>query len=142
MGEGHLIWIGERHPTLMGDGYPTLMGGMKEILVALNYVGRGAKFFKCDWNQAYKHIGVRPSQLKYQYFKWLGRYFIELCLVFGNVSSVGIYDRMARLMWLIAASVVGYPHFLVIQHLDDLCAIGSGKDGKLEEGVCVHGTKS
>ena len=115
------------------DEYPALMGGMKEILVALNYVGRGAKFFKCDWNQAYKHIGVRPGQLKYQYFKWLGRYFIELCLVFGNVSSVGIYDRLARLMWLIAASIVGYQHFLVVQHLDDLCAIGSGKDGKLEE---------
>ena len=120
------------------DEYPPIMGGMKEILVALNYVGRGAKFFKCDWNSAYKHVGVRPGQLKYQYFKWLGRYFIELCLIFGNVSSVGIYDRMARLMWYIAAAIVGYQHFLVVQHLDDLCAMGSGSDGKLEEFYRVY----
>ena len=104
--------------------YPPIMVGMKEILVALNYLGRGAKFFKCNWNSAYKHVGVKPSQLRFQYFKWLGRFFIELCLVFGNVSSVGIYDRMARLMWYIAAAIVGYQYFLVVQHLDDLCAMG------------------
>ena len=71
---------------------------MHEILVAINYCGRGAKFSKCDWNAAYKHIALALGMLRYQWFMWLSMYFVELCLVFGCVSSVGIYDRLARLM--------------------------------------------
>lgn len=43
--------------------------------------------------------------------------------MFGCVSSVGIYDRMARLMVRIALSLTGFPAFLAVQHLDDLCVI-------------------
>ena len=64
---------------------------------------------------------------------WLSKYFVDLCLVFGCVSSVGIYDRLARLMWLIVAALLFYPRFLVIQHLDDLCMVGRGDDGRVEE---------
>ena len=113
--------------------YPSEMGGMPEILIALSYCGRGAKFAKCDWNAAYKHVAVAQKQLRYQWFSWLGKFFVELCLVFGYVSSVGIYDRLARLMWLIVAALLTYPRFLVIQHLDDLCMVGWGDDGRLEE---------
>ena len=74
------------------DRYPAEMGGMKEILFAINYVGRGATFAKVDWNAAYKHVGVQRSQLKFQWFYWLGKYFYERCLIFGTISSVGIYD--------------------------------------------------
>ena len=45
--------------------YPSEMGGMPEILVALNYCGRGAKFAKCDWNAAYKHVAVAQKELRY-----------------------------------------------------------------------------
>ena len=31
--------------------YPPRMGGMEEIILALNYCGRGAVFAKCDWNE-------------------------------------------------------------------------------------------
>ena len=113
--------------------FPSEMGGMPEILYALNYCGRGAKFAKCDWNAAYKHIAVMLGMLRYQWFMWLSMYFVELCLVFGCVSSVGLYDRLARLMWLIVAALTNYPHFLVIQHLDDLCMVGRGNDGKVEQ---------
>ena len=125
-GKGVNAFIDKKH-------YPSEMGGMPEILVALNHCGRGAKFAKCDWNAAYKHIAVALGMLRYQWFMWLAMYFVELCLVFGNVSSVGIYDRLARLMWLIVATLLSYPRFLIIQHLDDLCIVGRGDDGKVEQ---------
>ena len=110
--------------------YPAMMGGMKEILIALNFCGRGALFFKCDMVAAYKHIHVRQKQLRYQWFCWLGKFFCELCLVFGCVSSVGIYDRMARLIIRMAVSLSQFPAFLAVQHLDDLCVI-SPRDGMM-----------
>ena len=108
--------------------YPVQMGGMKHNLYALNHCGRNSLFFKCDWQSAYKHIHVQQKQLCYQWFCWMNRYFCELCLIFGNVSSVGIFNRMARLMILLAVLLTDFPSFLAIQHLDDLCAIGS-QDG-------------
>ena len=66
---------------------------------------------------------MKQKQLRYQWFCWLGKFFCELCLVFGCVSSVGIYDRMARLMVKITLALCGYPAFLAVQHLDDLCLI-------------------
>ena len=110
------------------DEYPVRMGGMKHILYALNHSGVGALFFKCDWQSAYKHIHVKQKQLKYQWFNWLGMFFCELCLIFGNISSVGLYDRLARLMVTIAVQLAEFPPILAVQHLDDLCGI-SPKDG-------------
>ena len=110
------------------NAYPAMMGGMKEILVALNFCGAGALMFKCDWVSAYKHVHVTEKQLRYQWFEWLGKFFCELCLIFGNVSSVGLFDRLARMLVRIAVSLAGFPAFLAIQHLDDLCAIGP-RDG-------------
>ena len=71
--------------------YPSDMGGIKEIVWALNACGRGALFAKCDWNAAYKHVSVTRSQLCYQWFMWLTMFFVELCLIFGCTSSVGLY---------------------------------------------------
>ena len=115
------------------EHYPCEMGGMKELVWAINYCGKGAKFAKCDWNAAYKHIAVAQNQLCYQWFRWLQMFFVELCLIFGCISSVGLYDRLARMMWLIVACVLSYPMDLIVQHLDDLCMIGNGEDGRLEQ---------
>ena len=115
------------------DEYPPKMGGLKEIIFALNYCGRGAVFTKSDWNAAYKHVAVQQKQLRYQWFMWLQKYFLELCLIFGCVSSVGLYDRLARLIWMIAAAIEMYPYFLIIQHLDDLIMIGRGDDGRVQK---------
>ena len=122
--------------------YPCRMGGLKEVLVAVNYVGKGGKFAKCDWKAAYKHLGVKHSQLKYQYFSWLGKYFAELCLIFGCISSVGLYDRFARLIVMVCLKLEEYEHFLAVQHLDDFMMFGSKNDGRVEKlykrytGVC------
>ena len=114
------------------DTYPARMGGMKEVLYALNWCGRGARFSKNDWCSAYKHLAVRHGQLKYQYFKWLNRYFCELCLVFGCVSSVGLYDRFARLVIWIAMKLESYLWFLLVQHLDDFIIFGPAGDDRVD----------
>ena len=111
--------------------YPARMGGMREVLFAINFCGVGCQFAKCDWQQAYKHLGVRHGQLKFQYFMWLGRYFCELCLVFGCVSSVGLYDRFARLLVIIAMLLEGYLWFLLVQHLDDFIIFGPAGDDRV-----------
>ena len=37
-----------------GGDNQALMGGLRELLRAINFAGRGAKIAKCDWNNAYK----------------------------------------------------------------------------------------
>jgi hypothetical protein len=91
---------------------------------------------KMDWADAYKHIPVRGEDVKLQYFTWLGKAFAELCLVFGTSSSVGIYDRAAKVVLDIALKISGFPREMVCQHLDDVCAAaaaGCGSLGKFHE---------
>ena len=57
----------------------------------------------------------------------IGKYFYERCLIFGTISSVGIYDRFARLIVIITVGLLCYPRYLILQHLDDVCMIGSNK---------------
>jgi hypothetical protein len=87
---------------------------------------------KMDWADAYKHIPVRSEDVKLQYFTWLGRGFAELCLVFGTSSSVGIYDRAAKLVLELAFKVCKFPRAWVCQHLDDVCAAGPAGNQELE----------
>ena len=76
---------------------------------------------KVDWSDAYKHVAVRREDLKLQWFSWLGMAFCELCLIFGSKSSVGLYDRLAKLVLFIVCKESGMPLNMVCQHLDD-CA--------------------
>ena len=81
----------------MNDGidkndFPTVMGSVKKVVRMLTSCGEGAEFTKLDWAAAYKHIRVRQEDVQLQFFKWLDKYFAELALVFGSVSSAGIYD--------------------------------------------------
>ena len=75
---------------------------------------KNCKFAKVNWAAAYKQIIVNESDHHLQYFEWLGRYFLELCLVFEGMSSVGIYDRFAKIVLFIlfqriAPSVRSWP---------------------------------
>ena len=101
--------------------YPSRMGGLPEILKALDLCGRGALFFKADYNAAYKHLAVKRNQLHLQYFEWMKKYFVESCLIFGNANSVGVYDRFKRLVWLAVRTILDYPRQWIIQYLDELC---------------------
>ena len=102
--------------------FPTVMSSTTKWVRALWLAGKGCWISKVDWADAYKHCAVREQDLDLQWFKWLGRYFCELCLIFGCVSSAGIFDRIAKLVLFIVKQRAGMPSDMVCQHLDDCCA--------------------
>ena len=104
--------------------FPATMSSTNKWLLALNKAGHNCLICKCDWSDAYKHLAVHPDDLPLQWFTWLGRAFCELCLVFGGVSSAGLYDRLAKIVLAIVIDRSGFDPALVIQHLDDVCAAG------------------
>ena len=104
--------------------FPAVMSSTPKWVRSLNLVGPGGYMSKIDWHSAYKHIAARHQDLHLQWFKWMDRYFVELALIFGGVSSVGIYDRHAKLVLAIALAASGFPKNQVCQHLDDVPAVG------------------
>ena len=112
--------------------FPASMSSTGKWLAVLDKAGRGCKIMKMDWSDAYKHVHVRKQDVDLQWFMWLGLFFVELCLIFGTSSSVGIYDRVAKVVLAIALLVARFPEDLVCQHLDDVCAAGPADTGALE----------
>ena len=104
--------------------FPAIMSSTTKWVQALNKAGRACKMAKVDYADAYKHVSVHQDDLHLQWFKWLGRAFCELCLVFGSASSAGIFDRAAKIILWIVIMRSGIDKDLVIQHLDDCCAAG------------------
>ena len=109
---------------ISAEDFPATMSSTSKWLTALNKAGRNCLISKCDWSDAYKHLAVHPDDLNLQWFSWLGRAFCELCLVFGGVSSAGLYDRLAKIVLAVVMDRSGMDKSLVIQHLDDVCAAG------------------
>ena len=70
----------------------------------------------------YFQIRVHPDEVWMQGFAWLGKIFFETSLVFGGVSSAGIFDRVAKIVLFIARARVMFPRHLTVQVLDDACA--------------------
>ena len=108
--------------------FPATMSSTTKWLRILAKAGKACKMVKVDWGDAYKHISVHEDDVNMQWFEWLGKYFCELCLVFGSISSVGIYDRTAKLVLWIVIARSGIPSSLVSQHLDDCCAAAPKDD--------------
>ena len=133
--------------------YPADMAGMKGVLALFNYAGRGSKMSKCDWHDAYKHVGISQSQWKYQWFTYagesvskvevaldtmswvVGAYFCEKCATFGCKSSPGIFCRCARLPVEIVRLEMGLPALVASMHLDDLIMGGSKVGWSIVQGV-------
>ena len=110
--------------------FPTLMSSTTEFLRVLHRCGLGAEITKNDWAAAYKQIKMNPDQVWQQGFRWLGKVFYELCLVFGAVSAAGIFDRLAKLVLHLARVRAGMPARSVIQHLDDVCSASPAGSGR------------
>ena len=104
--------------------FPAVMSSTGKWLAVLERAGRGCLMVKLDWSDAYKHIRVRKEDQDLQWFSWLGKYFLELCLIFGTTSSVGIYDRTAKVVLDLVLKLSNFPKENVCQHLDDVCAAG------------------
>ena len=77
---------------------------------------------KVDWASAYKQIRINNDDIWQQGFKWQGKIFYELCMVFGASSSAGLFDRLAKVVLHIVLVKSGMPRRSVIQHLDDVCS--------------------
>ena len=106
--------------------FPATMSSTTKWIRVLNRAGRGCLMAKVDWSDAYKHLAVREQDLSLQWFSWLGMAFCELCLIFGSKSSVGLYDRLAKLVLSIVCKRSGMAPSMVCQHLDD-CVAASPK---------------
>ena len=118
------------------EEFPAQMSSTSKFLEVLDRAGRGCEMVKIDWSDAYKHCPVAAADLDLQWFKWLGMYFCELDLIFGGVSSVGIYDRLAKVVLSVVQGLSGMPKNLICQHLDDVCAAapaGSGLAAAFDE---------
>jgi hypothetical protein len=117
------------------------MSSTGKWVAVLNKAGRGAWMAKCDWAEAYKHLAVRPQDICLQYFSWLGKYFAEVCLVFGAVSSAGLYDRLAKVVLAIVIVLAGFSKEMVCQYLDDACAAApASRKGELEKFYTTYQT--
>ena len=109
--------------------FPAFMAGTKDVLHLIYKVGREAEFCKADWNSAYKHIFVRPEDLPLQFLEFGGRYFMERALVFGCVSSPGIYDWITKAVIALAVLMAKVTADNVLQCLDDVVNISPIKSG-------------
>jgi hypothetical protein len=107
---------------IVSDEFPTSMSSTKKWLEVLDKAGRNCLILKLDWASAYKHLAVRPEDIVLQFFNWLGKDFVELCLVFGCRSSAGLYDRLAKLILQLVILYSKFTAELVCQYLDDVCA--------------------
>jgi len=60
-----------------------------------------------------------------QRFEWGGKFFYELCLIFGSASSAGIFDDGAKLFVDLCCRQARFPKSMICQHLDDICGAAS-----------------
>ena len=109
---------------ISNEDFPAFMSSTWQWVKALHKAGRFARMCKIDWSDAYKHLTVLLADTDLQWFMWLDKAFKELCLVFGGVSSAGLFDRLAKVVIFIVIKRSGINPDLVVQHLDDCCAAG------------------
>ena len=132
-----IINLSKGKPMSVNEGirkedFPTAMSSTTAWIRIMLRCGRNCRFAKCDWASAYKQIRVHPDDIWMQGCAWLGKLFFELALVFGSTSSPGIYDRLAKLVLFIVMKQSEFPSWLVIQHLDDVCACSPHWSDKVE----------
>jgi hypothetical protein len=109
------------------DNFPAVMSSTEAWVNVLNKAGRGCWISKTDWADAYKHVTVRRQDTNLQWFEWAGKFFKELCLIFGSASSAGIFDDVAKIILDIVCRAARFPKSMVCQHLDDICAAAAHK---------------
>ena len=112
--------------------FPAVMGSTKKWVAIMRRAGKGCWMMKADWQEAYKHMRVAAGDVKLQWFEWLGRFFVELCLVFGAASSAGLYDQLAKVVLDLALRLGRFPWRQVCQYLDDVCAAAAARKAELE----------
>ena len=107
------------------ERFEVRMSATRDWLISLNSAGQGCWFCKMDWSGAYKQLRTMASDVRQQFFKWMGKYFAELCLTFGGSSSVGLFDRLAKVFRFIATKLSKIPAKQVRQIIDDVVGCGT-----------------
>ena len=51
----------------------------------------------------------RGQDTDLQWFQWAGKYFKELCLIFGARSSAGIFDEAAKVVLELVCLLANFP---------------------------------
>ena len=110
-----------------GD-FLAVMSSSAAWIEVLNRAGVGAWMTKTDWASAYKQIRVRKEDVILQWFEWGGKFFAELCLIFGSASSAGIFDDAAKVVLDLVCRRSGFSLSMICQHLDDICAAAKNRE--------------
>ena len=118
---------------ITAEEFPAVMSSTSAWLCVLNRAGRGAWMSKTDWASAYKQVTVRPEDTDLQWFEWGGRFFKELCLIFGSASSAGIFDDAAKIVLDLVCRKAKFDCRMVCQHLDDICAAAGAGSTELHK---------
>jgi len=105
------------------------MATAQSFSYSLVEAGRFAVFSKFDLKDAYKNVPARMADWCLQAFRWLGRWFIELKEVFGAVTSVCNFDRVANTVTLLAAMKAAIPWRWIHRCLDDIVVVGPASSG-------------
>ena len=114
-----------------GANFEARMSSTAKFVESLVKAGVGCLICKSDWSSAYKHQHVRAEDLKLQFIEFGGRLFCELMLVFGAISSPGIYDDLAKVVLACAILLSKISPDMIQQHLDDVCGVGTEEDGSI-----------
>ena len=111
--------------------FPTKMEGLPNFVEELWNQGRDARIMKADMEAAYKHIPVRVEDFPLQAIKWGDRVLFDQKLMFGTVSSAGIFDRFNMLLVILSVKLSGIEKEKVKRYLDDTFGTESKLGSKL-----------
>lgn len=113
--------------TSVNDGIPPEFFKVKyssfdDAVGMVRDLGSGCYMAKIDIKHAFRLCPVHPDDWPLLGFKWLGKYFFDICLPFGSRSSPFIFNTFAdALAWIL---IHKFGVTLIIHYLDDffVCA--------------------
>lgn len=79
------------HPAKMRK---VTMSTSRQAADTIYNMGQGSIISKVDHVSAFKLVPIKPAQYYLQGFRWLGKLWIEVRLIFGAKSSVPNYDNL------------------------------------------------
>ena len=115
-----------------GSSRSVTMSSARQFGFSIMEAGKGAIMSKHDWSDAYKNVPVRIEDLRLQGFSWLGRYFVELSLVFGSINSVEEFDNLGELVLALACHLSSFPRRYCHRTLDDVPVVAPSGSGLTE----------
>jgi hypothetical protein len=99
------------------------MTSCKQFSKSLYEAGKGAKFSKYDFVDAYKNVPVQIKDLNLQGFSWQNKYFLETRQIFGAKTAVQNFDILANTLVSVTNAVTKIPKKFVHRTLDDVPVI-------------------